>query len=292
MPLLILIAVALLAGLGAGALAWHFTGRRRALAAAEEVGEAAGEAVEDSPGLRRRLLHARLDPERATGLALTLALVVIVAGGVVLGVLAYLVRSKTGLVHLDRSVAVWGDGHSTAFTSSVIGAISDAGQPLSIAGMAIVLGVVLTVRTRNWAPALFLLCVVGGNAIITTTIKHLANRVRPDLNTVAATLGPSFPSGHSSHSAAFFAAAALLLGRHLHRRGQAALAGLAVGLAVAVAVSRVMLAEHWLSDVVAGLALGWAWFSVCAIAFGGRLLTFGAGARAAETEARRTAQPV
>ena len=69
-------------------------------------------------------------------------------------------------------------------------------------------------------------------------------------------------------------------------------AGLAVGLAVAVAASRVMLAEHWLSDVVAGLALGWAWFSVCAIAFGGRLLSFGAGARAARTEARRAAQPV
>jgi undecaprenyl-diphosphatase len=292
MPLLILIAVALLAGLAAGALAWRFTRPRRALHAAEHAGEAAGEAVAESPGLRRRLLHARLDPERATGLALTLALVVIVAGGVVLGVLAYLVRSKTGLVEWDRSVAVWGNDHATAFTTSVIRAISDAAHPWSIAGMAIVLGVVLTLRTRTWAPALFLLCVVGGNSIITTTIKHLADRVRPDLNSIAATLGPSFPSGHSSHSAAFFAAAALLLGRHLHRHGRAVLAGLAVGLAVAVAASRVMLAEHWLSDVVAGLALGWAWFAVCAIAFGGRLLTFGAGARAARTEAQRAAQPV
>ena len=42
--------------------------------------------------------------------------------------------------------------------------------------------------------------------------------------------------------------------------------------------SRVLLDVHWLSDVIAGLFLGWAWFAVCAIAFGGRLLRFGAEA--------------
>jgi undecaprenyl-diphosphatase len=45
---------------------------------------------------------------------------------------------------------------------------------------------------------------------------------------------------------------------------------------VAVAASRVLLDLHWLSDVIAGLALGWAWFALCAIAFGGRLLELGA----------------
>jgi hypothetical protein len=39
---------------------------------------------------------------------------------------------------------------------------------------------------------------------------------------------------------------------------------------------------HWLSDVIAGLAVGSAWFCVCAIAFGGRLLRFGAPAEQAE----------
>ena len=44
-------------------------------------------------------------------------------------------------------------------------------------------------------------------------------------------------------------------------------AGVAAGIAVAVAVSRVLLNVHWLTDVLAGLALGWAKFAVCAIAF-------------------------
>jgi undecaprenyl-diphosphatase len=45
---------------------------------------------------------------------------------------------------------------------------------------------------------------------------------------------------------------------------------------VAVACSRVLLDLHWVSDVVAGLALGWGWFAVCAVAFGGWLLRLGA----------------
>ena len=43
-----------------------------------------------------------------------------------------------------------------------------------------------------------------------------------------------------------------------------------------VACSRVLLDLHWLSDVIAGLALGWGWFAVCAVAFGGTILRFGA----------------
>jgi membrane-associated phospholipid phosphatase len=53
-----------------------------------------------------------------------------------------------------------------------------------------------------------------------------------------------------------------------------------------VAGTRVLLDVHWLSDVIAGLALGSAWFSICAIAFGGRLLRFGAAAEEAARVAK------
>jgi hypothetical protein len=33
--------------------------------------------------------------------------------------------------------------------------------------------------------------------------------------------------------------------------------------------------------VIGGLALGWAWFAICGIAFGGRILHFGAAAEVA-----------
>ncbi len=111
--------------------------------------------------------------------------------------------------------------------------------------------------------------------MIVNSVKLLVERVRPTLNPVAATLGPSFPSGHSANAAAFYAAAALLIGRRQARPIRAGLAGAAVGIAVAVAASRVLLDLHWLTDVIAGAAVGWAWFAVCAIAFGGRIFRFG-----------------
>ena len=109
--------------------------------------------------------------------------------------------------------------------------------------------------------------------------------MRPDLNPIAETLGPSFPSGHSATAAAFWAAAALVLGRGRPRLTRALLAGGAVGITVAVAGSRVLLDVHWLSDVIAGVALGWGWFAACSIAFGGRVLRFGAAAERAGEQA-------
>jgi undecaprenyl-diphosphatase len=87
--------------------------------------------------------------------------------------------------------------------------------------------------------------------------------------------GFSFPSGHTAASAAVYAAIALVVGRRRSRRTKAVLAGVAGGITVAVATSRVLLGAHWLTDVIAGAALGWACFALCSIAFGGRLLHFG-----------------
>jgi undecaprenyl-diphosphatase len=243
----------------------------------------------------RRRPHPRLDlpatadPETATGLALTVALVLLVAGGVVLAVLTFVVRSDPGAIGLDTAAADWGARHATPFTTDVLDAITHVGEPRAIAAIATVLAIAETARTRSRWVVPFVLVVVAGNGTITTTIKHLADRVRPAINPIAETLGPSFPSGHSSWSAACFAAAALLLSRGRGRRVRITLAGAAAGAAVAIAATRVLLGVHWLSDVVAGLALGWAWFAACAAAFGGRLMRFGAGAQRLAARSRAPA---
>ena len=278
MPLLVLILVALTVGcatvLVSRRLTEHAAARRPPVAAAAP---AAGEVVAEHPGLRARL-EARVDPQTATGLALTVAIVLAIGGGLLVGVLAFVVRADPNLLGIDASVARWGHRHATTLSTHGLNAITQLGTTTTVlvAGTAIVL--VNYRRTHSLWAIPFLFVVVAGEKLLTTTIKDLADRVRPSLNPIAATLGPSFPSGHSASAAAFFAAAALLLGRHQGPRGRALLAGLAAAIGVAVATSRVMLDVHWLTDVIAGLALGWAWFSVSAIAFGGRLLHFGASA--------------
>jgi undecaprenyl-diphosphatase len=110
----------------------------------------------------------------------------------------------------------------------------------------------------------------------------VVDRARPDISPLASFASTSFPSGHTTAAAAGYAAFALVLSRGRSRRAQTGIVAGAAAMAGAVAMSRVLLGVHWVTDVVAGLALGWSWFALCAIAFGGRLLRFGAPVEAAE----------
>ena len=238
--------------------------------------------LESEPRRRRLRLPSRFEPKTETGLLLALALVVLVVGGVILGALGLLVRSNSSLLHIDKSVAPWGEEHMTSFAQSMLDFVTSFGSTGVIVGFTIGVFVVEMIRRPSrWLP-LFLIAVTIGQTIMSTQIKNLLDRVRPTANPIAHTLGPSFPSGHTTGAAACFAAFALVLGRGRSRNVQSLLAGAAVFIAIAVAASRVLLGVHWLTDVIGGLALGWGWFALCSIAFGGRMLRLGAPIEAAE----------
>jgi undecaprenyl-diphosphatase len=287
MPVLLLFAIALTAAVIGALVVWRYPhgatpSGTPTLDAARQVGESARR----HPGLRA-FLSARLDPAAATGLLLTLAMVVAIGGGVLLGALAYLTRTNSDLTGIDNGVAKWGNRHATPMSMHIINGVTQLGSIYTVVALCLVLAVAITIRERSVWIAPFILIVMGGDELLTGTVKQLADRLRPTFNPAAATLGPSFPSGHSATAAAFYATAALLIGRRSGRKTRAVLAGLAIGIAVAVAASRVLLDLHWLTDVIAGLGLGWAWFAACAIAFGGRILRFGAAAEAVATGAAR-----
>src|SRR5439155_13615668 len=103
MPLLVLILAAAGSACIATLTAWRYP--RLSVgspAPAFEAARKAGEVVAKRPSLRRRLAP-RFDPHAATGLALTLALLMTIGGGVGLGALAYLERTNGHLNRLDRS---------------------------------------------------------------------------------------------------------------------------------------------------------------------------------------------
>jgi membrane-associated phospholipid phosphatase len=250
----------------------------------EEIARAVGTEVRQHPRLRR-LVVRRLDPSVTTGLLLTLALAMTVFGGLVLGTLAWLVRRVAVIQHVDNSVAAWGYEHRSAASTSGLKAITELGNIRIVIGLAVVLVIVDVFRHRNRWSFLLLLFVLAGMEASMLGVKDLVGRLRPTLNPAAAALGPSFPSGHSATAAAFYATAALIIGRSLQRPVRQLVIGAAVALTVAVAASRVLLDLHWLSDVVGGLALGWGWFALCAAVFGGRLLRPTAAADVAAAEA-------
>ena len=106
-------------------------------------------------------------------------------------------------------------------------------------------------------------------------LKQIVSRQRPVVLHLVVANGYSFPSGHTCAAAAGWSAIALVLGRDRHKAVRAALAAMAALIAVSVAASRALLGVHWLTDVIGGLAVGWGWFMIVAIIFGGRAQRLG-----------------
>ena len=289
MPLVVLLLVAISVGVVVFAAGARYPTPVVGQHAAADAGTRLGEEAVRHAWLST-MLRKRLDPATATGLALTLSLAVVVLGGIVLGTLAYLVRASATVVHVDDGVGRWGVDHASSASTDGLQLVTDLAGTWTVVALVLVVALVEYVRVPNrWIPV-FLLTVLVGDVVVVNAIKYTLDRVRPTFNPIAETLGPSFPSGHSAAAAAVYAAVALVVSRRRSPRTRALLAGAAAAVAVAVAASRVLLGVHWLSDVVAGLAFGWAWFALCAIAFGGRLLVFGAPLeRAADIAERNTA---
>jgi len=226
--------------------------------------------------------RARLDPAAATGVALSAAIAVVVIGTVGFGVLLVMIRANAGFAHFDLGGAEFGARHATTLSTQVLRLLTQLGGAVVLVPLALLVAVVEARRNRPVSVVAFLALTVGGQFLVANLIKGIVDRARPNLDRLTGFSGPSFPSGHAVAAAATLAAFALVIGRRRSVTVRAWLTGVAVGLAVAIAATRVLLGVHWLTDVLGGLALGWAWFAVCSIAFGGRLLQFGAAVETAE----------
>ncbi|MDJ1114724.1 phosphatase PAP2 family protein [Microbacterium dauci] len=105
----------------------------------------------------------------------------------------------------------------------------------------------LLVWRRPWAAGYYLAASVA-SAVLTTAIKHLVGRPRPDEILVTPDFG-SFPSGHSANAAVM----AVALGIVFLRTG-VWIAGAVY--TVTMMLSRTYLGAHWISDTVGGLLVG------------------------------------
>lgn len=271
-PLLVTAAVAVgAAGLTCGALRFvRFT----APSPEQVAGEV--EAVAERAGVRG-MLARRLRPLETTGIALTVALVAILAAVALFGGMAIL-GAQTDLWVVDAIGAAWGSQNAGPVSTMILEWITALGGTDLAITIAIAASAILLLRRPQLGPPLFLVSVLLGQSLLHIGVKLLVRRDRPPVPPLTGFEGFSFPSGHSATAAAMFAALALLLSRDRSRPVSIALGGAAAGLTAMVAASRVLLGVHWVTDVVAGVALGFLWFVACALAFGGRRLRLASGA--------------
>ena len=117
-------------------------------------------------------------------------------------------------------------------------------------------------RWRSRTPLVLVLIAAAGSLAMTTTGKSLIGRARPPLSEAVPPYetSPSFPSGHTLNATVITAVLVYLLLRRLDSAwARATTVVLGAGFVVSMGLSRVFLGHHWLTDVVAGWALGLGW---------------------------------
>ena len=274
---MLVLLTALLATVIPGLIAWQVALRwRRAHSLAPTIEDST---IRKQVRTHRRafsFLLGRSDVVPTTGVLLIASAIVIIAGAVGIGVMLIMIHTNSGLARLDHTFTLFGAHHASHLSTSVLRIYTQVGGALVIVPLAVIVAAVESWRQRTYAVVIFLALTVGGQFAIANLTKSLVNRARPSISQLTGFSGSSFPSGHAVACAAGLTAMALVLGRGRSNQFKAAIVGIAVGLSTGVAATRVLLGVHWLTDVLGGLLLGWAWYALCSITFGGRRLKFGA----------------
>jgi membrane-associated phospholipid phosphatase len=117
--------------------------------------------------------------------------------------------------------------------------------------------------------ALFVVATALGSSLLNTAVKAAVSRARPVLpHPVETSGGWSFPSGHAQGAITTYLLILVALWPVLHGLWRRAAVAVAAVMVAGIGFSRIALGVHFLSDVVAGYALGAAWLAVAAAVFG------------------------
>ncbi|WP_168169483.1 phosphatase PAP2 family protein [Pseudonocardia sp. HH130629-09] len=187
-------------------------------------------------------------PARLTGPVA--ALLLVLAG--VLVAIAYTGVLQAG--DTETAVGLAADRIPGVTVAAVV--VTEIGNTAGSTAVGLIGGAVLAYRGRP-AAGLCLAAVPIVASGVFTAVKRVLDRARPpaDLQVVSAA-NESLPSGHATMVAAAWTTLVLVLWPLLRARGRVLLTAFAVLWAGAVGSTRVYLGVHWLSDVLAGWALG------------------------------------
>src|SRR3954469_15475853 len=211
-----------------------------------------------------RFLQARLSPEGFLGLHLTIGLLVIVGGAWWFSEIAEEVSRDPATRLLDDSITSWFVAHATAVLTSIFRVATFFGSVGFVSFASIVLALVLALR-RNLYRLLAVTLAVGGGALLNLLLKHFFHRARPVLENPLVTLSSyGFPSGHTMGATLFYGLLALLAWNSLKTGwGRIGVLLVACLIVVLIALTRIYLGAHFLTDVIGAVLAGVLWLTVC-----------------------------
>lgn len=197
------------------------------------------------------------------------------AAAVLLGVLAALglfvtgPLSGTAVTRFDDSVVRHFVGLRTETWTEVAGTVGALGGTRVVVGVGLALAVLALAVTRSRRPAVFVVVTLVGEVVLYFLTAQVVQRLRPDVADLTSGLptGASWPSGHVAASVAVYGALAALVLTYTRSRWRWAVLAVPAVLAPAVGLSRLYVAAHHPTDVLAGLLLGACWVLACTAVF-------------------------
>jgi len=204
----------------------------------------------------------QLGPKGERLLLPLLCLALFLAGWLFLGVLEDLVTLDP-LVQADQEIYQFLQALRTPWGDRILVAVTELGDSLVnlFIGAAVLLPLLLK---RKFRAASYWLIAVGGGAAMVQLFKWALHRPRP-ISIYQGVSSWGFPSGHTTMSVVLYGFLAILLVRSFNPRWRWLPFAAAIGMSLLIAFSRLYLGAHWLSDVLGGLSLGWAWVTLLGI---------------------------
>ena len=176
----------------------------------------------------------------------------------------FLIASSVLLSGTRPMLDAWLDSGRIMFYSQEIKMsmlyISAVFSPMVLSVATVCLYVLLTMYKKR-AEGLLLLGAMTGGLVSVDILKKAFDVTRPVTDISA--FGLSFPSGHATVVAIFILTILFVVEKRIHSRTyQAIIACISVSLVLLTGFSRIYLGVHWLSDVLAGFALGMFWITL------------------------------
>ncbi len=195
---------------------------------------------------------------------------VVIVAVLLVGWLLSTVDSGRGFARWDWTLAEWGSTHATDRSTDFWTFVARLGSAVVLVPVMSMVALVDWRRLHEGRAVVFLAVVGFGESVVNSLLKRLVDRDRPPVVHLVDAAGQAFPSGHSAAAASCWLAIALVARRwspHEAWRSGLMVVG-AVAVAGMVALSRTLLGVHWLTDVLAGLVVGWSWCLVWALVLG------------------------
>lgn len=173
----------------------------------------------------------------------------------------------TAFARWELSVDRWFVDQRSRSWNDVTQVGSHAAETYTVIAIGVVCVIGLRVVLGRWRESLFLAVALLGEVAIFVCTTLVIDRPRPAVPQLdAAPPTSSFPSGHVAAAVALYGGLAVVVWRS-SRRGwlRAAAAVLAVGVPVAVGLSRLYRGMHFPTDVLCGALLGVLWLTVAAL---------------------------